>query len=87
MNTVAITARDRGCHNYSTARVIYKWYQIGTTIFYKDEVASHFEKKSDGIGYVQLRLTLERSRVELDTYTGTVRDFTDGDASALIISD
>jgi len=31
---------------------IYKWYQIETTIFYEDEVASHFGKKSGGIGYV-----------------------------------
>ena len=55
INTVAITARDRGCHSYSTARVIYKWYQIKITIFYEDEVASHFEKKSE----------------KLDTFPGT----------------
>ena len=33
MVTVTVTVR---------AKVIYKWYQIGNTIFYEDKVASHF---------------------------------------------
>ena len=38
------------------ARIIYKWYQIGTTIFYEDKVASHFGKKSGGIWICMQRL-------------------------------